>query len=203
MIRPWLRNQKDRTMRVFAVCVLPFMLNLSATAEWSESATVDYRDEVVVSYRAQLAGEYLIVEAVHAEGWHTYSMDNVERARERTGKERPETELPTRISVEGSLKVTGAWRQSPPKDLSQAEIHWYTWGFEERAIFAVNVVRSGSGSATITIDGQACNASRCRMVDRITIDISSTGSAESASVEQLLADLVEVRKDESEETEKD
>jgi len=37
-------------------------------------------------------------------------------------------EKDTQIEIAGDLAVVGKWRQSRPKDLSQREINWYTWG---------------------------------------------------------------------------
>ena len=63
-------------------------------------------DMHAVSYRARVEGDWLVVEATHEPGWHTYSMDNVIRAREKkSGKMRPETELPTVITPLGYFAV--------------------------------------------------------------------------------------------------
>ena len=79
--------------------------------EWSERAEVRGRRGAVVAYRAKVDGDTLIVEAAHEPGWHTYAMDNVRRAQEKTGKEQPETELPTVIAVTGGLsRATGVRR---------------------------------------------------------------------------------------------
>ena len=103
----------------------------------SSSSTPEQQDEAIVqvwlddmpavSYSARVEGDWLVVEANHEPGWHTYSMDNVVRARERSGKTRPETELPTAITPLDGLTIQGAWRQSPPLDLSTPDIRWYTW----------------------------------------------------------------------------
>ena len=52
-------------------------------------------ENLAVSYAARIEGDWLVVDALHEPGWHTYAMDNVQRAREVTGKARPDTELPT------------------------------------------------------------------------------------------------------------
>ena len=146
----------------------------------SAQAIVRHRATPVVTYTASLQGGYLVVEAEHAPDWHTYAMDNVQRARDKTGKEKPDCELPTRFDVEGPIELTGAWRQSHPADLSDPSIHWYTWGFEDRAVFAAPATVTGEGPITITINAQACNASSCSMVQdvKLTLDTSQRGENE-------------------------
>lgn len=151
--------------------------------DWSEKAMVERREGAVVSYRAKLDGNILLVEVTHAPGWHTYAIDNVERARKKTGKAKPETELPTRVALSGGLKAVGAWFQSKPKELSQPDIRWYTWGFEGTARFAVKVERVKGASATIKINGQACNASLCSMIDNITLSLPLPSDAQLDSAE--------------------
>lgn len=163
-----------------------------AFADWTDWSEVKMRRDPVVAYRAVLSGENLVIEVRHSEGWHTYALDNLERARERSGKETPETELPTRIAVAGGLRVVGPWLQSSPKDLSQTDINWFTWGFEGTARFAAKVERTGTGAeAVITINAQACNASTCAMVDRLEIKVPLDAPGAPATVE--LKDMVEGR----------
>ena len=150
------------------------------TAQWSETAEVRNREGIVVSYRAKLDGNLLVIEASHAPGWHTYALDNVERAQKKSGEAKPETELPTRIELKGELKVVGNWFQSKPKDLSQTEIRWYTWGFSDVSQFAVKVERVGT-QATILIHGQACNATSCRMIDGLAISLPLDSKEEFAA----------------------
>lgn len=177
---------------------LPLLLLIGTDAGWSEPAEVNFRRDVVVTYRARLDGDVLVVEASHKDGWHTYAMDNIERARQKSGREKPETELPTKISVSGALEVVGDWRQTPPKDLSMTEIKWYTWGFEGKSRFAAKVRRTSGDGATVKIEGQACNASSCAMVDtiEITLPVPETLSENS----DALADLVAVKLDAANET---
>ena len=167
-----------------AVALSVVAVPVSWTSEWSENAEVRQRLTAVVTYRAKLEGNVLIVEATHGEGWHTYAMDNIERARKKSGKESPETELPTRLDVAGGLALDGAWYQTDPKELSQLDIKWYTWGWDSVARFAAKVKRVSGDPATITINGQACNASLCSMVDGVTLTLpvpsaEDFGSAES------------------------
>jgi len=172
---------------------LALILSIGAVAtEWTESVEVRMRRDNVISYRAALVGDTLIVEAAHEEGWHTYAMDNVRRAREASGKEKPECELPTRIEISGALTVAGPWRQSEPIDLSNTDIKWFTYGFEGTTYFAANVKREGEGDATIRIDAQACNASKCSMVDGLELTISVDGQNDGSKPPIDLAALVDV-----------
>lgn len=127
-------------------------------------------DDLAVSYRARIEGDWLLVEADHEPGWHTYSMDNVTRAREKSGKSKPETELPTVITPVDGLRIRGDWRQSPPIDLSKPEMRWYTWGFEDRSYFAVRIAEPVLPSS-VRIDGQACTEERCAMVDALMVPV--------------------------------
>lgn len=153
-------------------------------------ATVSHRGEVVVTYRARLAGEQLVVEARHQPPWHTYAMDNLERAQQASGKPEPETELPTRIEVSGGLEVTGGWRQTPPEELSQPEIRWYTWGFSDVAWFAVPVERQSGTQARVSISGQACTESQCARIDDLVLVVSLDApplELEEIALERLVA----------------
>ncbi len=164
----------------------------ASAADWTDAKEVRMRRDHVMSYRAMLVGDTVIVEATHEAGWHSYAMDNVQRAREASGKEKPECELPTRIEVSGALEVVGPWRQSEPADLSNTDIKWYTYGFDGVAYFAAQVKRSGEGEATILIHAQACNASKCSMVDGLELTLTvSSDEAESDPPIDLDA-LVEV-----------
>lgn len=142
------------------------------TTQWSESVEVWYRQNIVVSYRAKLEGNMLVIEASHTSGWHSYAMDNIERARKKSGKTKPETEIPTRIELSGGLKIVNNWYQTEPIDLSQKEIEWYTWGFENVARFVVKVERVAGIEAIIKINGQVCDATTCTGIDDLTLSLS-------------------------------
>ncbi|MCH8328047.1 MAG: hypothetical protein IID15_05940 [Candidatus Marinimicrobia bacterium] len=158
--------------------------------QWSETAEVRNREGVVVSYRAMLDGNMLVIEATHAPDWHTYAMDNIQRAREESGRDRPETELPTRIELAGGLRIVGNWFQSRPKNLSQMEIRWYTWGFEEVVQFLAQVERVDGADALISINGQACNAAMCSYIGDLPISLSlPSGEDFSAGAARTSIDL--------------
>ena len=142
-------------------------------------------DEIAVTYAARLEGEWLVVEARHEPGWHTYAMDNVERAAAASGREAPETELPTRITPRSGLVLAAPWHQSEPLDLSDPDIRWHTWGFEGLAFFASRVVRADAG-ASIEIDAQACTDRLCAMVDGLRVAVTP-GADPSVDPESLAA----------------
>jgi len=162
-----------------------------ANDEWSAPVEVRRRHLKIASYRARLSGDVLLVEITHEPGWHTYALDNLERAKKKAGEPPLGIEKSTRIEISGGLKTAGKWRQSPPKDLSQPEIKWFTWGFEGAALFAVKVQRSGDAKeAVITINGQACKATTCAMIDDLKIRLPlESGGLRKTSFD--LASLIE------------
>lgn len=149
----------------------------SGIGRWSEVAEVRRRDLLAVSYRARLEGDRLLVEARHEPGWHSYAMDNVERARARSDREDPETEMPTRIEIEGGVRRNGPWSQSPPQELSRPELRWYTWGFSETIYFAAPVARVDGSPVAVRINGQACTESRCLWIDDLVLAVPTVRSA--------------------------
>ena len=166
---------------------------------WSPLVEARRRNLKVASYRAKLAGDTLLVEVTHEPGWHTYALDNLERAKKKAGEPPLGIEKSTQIELSGGLRTAGKWRQSPPKDLSQPEIQWFTWGFEGTALFAVKIRRSGKAKeAVITINGQACKETTCAMINdlEIRLPLDAAGSEKtsfdlSSLIEQ--GDLQDVR----------
>lgn len=158
---------------------------------WSPPVDARRRNLKVASYRAKLAGDVLLVEVTHEPGWHTYALDNLERARKKAGEPPLGIEKSTRIVLSGGLRTAGKWRQSPPTDLSQPEISWFTWGFEDTALFAVKVRRIGRAKeAVITINGQACKETTCAWIDDLEIRLPlNASSSEKTSFD--LASLIE------------
>jgi len=139
---------------------------LPAVADWSEPVEVRMGDELCVVYQSKLAGDALVVRVTPAKGWHTFTMDNERRAKEAlNGKMVLGVDGPTVVSLGEGLKTTGDWLQSEPDDFSKPELRWYSWGYEDPALFAVRVERSGSGAALIGVRGQACDATRCKNID--------------------------------------
>ena len=73
----------------------------------------------------------MVVQVKTADGWHTYAMDNKQRAKEAlAGKMSLGVEENTQVTVSQGLQVTGPWYQSEPKDFSQPKLRWFTWGFD-------------------------------------------------------------------------
>ncbi len=143
--------------------------------EWTQPVAVGLGDEHAVNYRAKLDGDYLVVQATQMSGWHTYAMDNEIRAKQAlAGKPSLGIDAPTRITVSGALALAGPWKQSEPHDYSKPEMRWYTWGYDEPALFAAPVSRTGPGAGEVAIRGQACDEKRCKNID-ITLSVPSEG----------------------------
>ncbi len=138
---------------------------------WTPPVEVRKGNLKVAAYRARLAGDALLIEVTHEPGWHTYALDNLERARKRAGEPPLGIEKDTKIEVSGGIEVAGKWRQSPPKDLSQPDISWFTWGFEGVSLFAAMVKKTGAAEGLIRINAQACKATTCAMVDDLEIKL--------------------------------
>lgn len=132
-------------------------------------------DELAVTYEARVEEDWLVVEVSHEPGWHTYAMDNVLRASEVTGKERPDTELPTVITPSPEIETAAPWRQTAPTELSQPDLLWYTWGFEDRSFFAAKLVRAEPGGS-VQVDAQACTDRLCAMVDALVVPVTRSGA---------------------------
>ena len=176
------------------ILTLAFAFTLVAqTPQWSEPAEVRYEDQVCVSYRARIDGSYLVVRATVGEGWHTFSMDNEQRAKEKlAGKQPLSIDKSTEIAPAG-LKIEGPWYQTPPKDLSHPELRWFSWGFDKEAVFVARVARAQGTSSRVTIRGQACTDKICKNVDTaMTVSIPAQRAA-NASPEIKLNDLAQVR----------
>lgn len=183
--------------RILTVLVLAALLapeaRVAFAEDWSEPVTVMRRRQgMVVEYRAKIESGWLVIQAKHGEGWHTYSMDNPQRASKKTGKEKPDTELPTRFELTGGLEVAGDWHQSKPKDLSMTDIGWFTWGFEEISYFSVPVTKTDGAEASIAIHAQACNINSCSMVEGQTITLSLGDVAEAGETPPIPEPFVKV-----------
>ncbi|MFC5051166.1 Trx7/PDZ domain-containing (seleno)protein [Rubritalea spongiae] len=127
---------------------------------WSATDTIRKGSEIVVEYRATIANKHLIIEAKHHKGWHTYAIDNPQRAINLDGK-KGNQELPTQIQLPAELKTLSNWKQSVPNNYSKPEIHWYTWGFEGTSYFAIELAKTPTSPTEIGIRSQACDATSC------------------------------------------
>jgi len=144
--------------------------------DWTRPVEVHHDVQKCVSYRARLTGDFLVIQATHETGWHTYTMDNKLRAQEKlAGKRSLGIDGPTEIAVTQGLELAGPWYQSVPKELSKPELRWYSWGFEGQALFAAKVRRVGAGPATVAVRGQACSDTTCKNIEvAISVPISNT-----------------------------
>jgi hypothetical protein len=162
--------------------------------EWTEPVEVRQELKRCVAYRARLGGEFLVIEATHEAGWHTYAMDNKQRAQEKlAGRRSLGIDRPTEIGLIEGLETSGPWYQTPPKDFSKPELRWFSWGFEGQALFVTKVRRSGAGPARISVRGQACTEAACKDID-LTILVPLTGPNPEATPRGIdLKSLVQVR----------
>ena len=147
----------------------------ASAGDWTAPVAVLHEMKPCVSYRAKLDGDLLMVQATIEAGWHTFAMDNQRRATEKlAGKKSLGMDMPTEIKVTG-LDVTGPWRQTAPKDFSKPELRWFSWGFEQQALFVARV--RGNAPAQIGIRGQACTESICKNINlEISLPAAETKS---------------------------
>lgn len=142
-------------------CALP---NLAGP--WSAPVDVLHELKPCVTYRGRFDAGYLVIEAVLQPGWHTFTVDNEERAaQKRAGKPSLGIDQPTQITAGSGLQFAGPWYQLPPKDFSKPALRWYSWGFENQALFVAKVQRAGKGPVQVQIRGQACTDTKCKNVD--------------------------------------
>jgi hypothetical protein len=163
-------------------------------AAWTESVEVRHDDNLCLSYKARLDGPFLVVQATVEPGWHTFAMDNKQRAAEKlAGKPPLSIDRATEITLTGGLQAVGPWYQTPPKDFSKPELRWFSWGFEQQALFAAKIRHSGSEPARIAIRGQACTETTCKNID-VTISLPLTSASKDADHSEIsLNNLVQVR----------
>lgn len=152
---------------------------MCCAADWGAPVEVQHEMKPCVTYRARIDGGVLTVRADVAPGWHTFAMDNEKRAAEKlAGKRSLGVDQPTRIVPAAPAEISGAWRQTDPKDMSKPEIRWYSFGYEGQAFFSAPVRLSGSGPVELHIRGQACTDSTCRNVDvKLVAPVSPAGPA--------------------------
>lgn len=174
-----------------AAKMMIFLLAAGAAARaagWTDAVEVTHEFKPCVSYRARLSGEFLVIRATLAPGWHTFTMDNKQRAEEKlAGRQSLGVDGPTEITLAQGLSVAGPWRQSRPKDFSKPEMQWFSWGFEEQALFAAKVRRSGRGPARIAVRGQACTATVCKQIDvAISLPLADGGTKGDVDLKALV-----------------
>jgi hypothetical protein len=138
----------------------------AADDDWTRPVEVTFDQKRCISFRAALIGEYLAVEAAIEPGWHTFG-----------------------------LEAGGPWLQSPPRDFSRPELRWFSWGFVDRALFAVTVRRSGKGPGQITVRGQICTETTCKRIDVVIVVPFPPPGSKSAIASPDFKDLIRVRRD--------
>ncbi|MBN8729644.1 MAG: hypothetical protein J0L64_03825 [Acidobacteria bacterium] len=173
-----------------AAVLLAALAALSAQAgEWSEPAVVTHQDDVVVQYRARIDGPYLVVKVALEPTWHTFTMDNERRAKERlAGKMSLGIDQQTEIKVTGGLKLAGPWLQPQPKDFSKPDLRWFSYGYEKEAIFAAKV--EGAAPAQLNIRAQACTETTCK---NINVNLEVPAATPGGKAELDPAKLVQVK----------
>src|SRR5262245_42933152 len=171
-------------MKILPIAVV-IVANLSAqSGGWSDPAEVRYEDQVCVSYRARLDGPYLVVRATIGPGWHTFAMDNEQRAKEKLAGKQP-------LSIDKSTEITaaeveseGKGYQTAPKVLWHPELGWVSWGFDTEARFVAKVAPIRGAASQLTIRGQACTDKICKNVDT-SIVLPSSGLKTSAAPSEI------------------
>jgi hypothetical protein len=94
------------------VFVVLGVAHAASSAEWSNAVEVRHDENLCVSYQARLDGPFLVVRASLESGWHTFAMDNRQRAEEKlAGKKSLGIDHPTEIVVTGGLEAVGPWYQ--------------------------------------------------------------------------------------------
>jgi len=160
------RARRTAVKAVKAMLVLVVFAAAARAGDWTDAVEVRHELKPCVFYRAKLAGQFLVVQATHEPGWHTYAMDNKQRAKEKlAGRDSLGIDAPTEIKLSQGLEVVGPWYQTPPKDFSKPDLLWFTWGYDGQALFVAKVRRSGAGPARIAVGGQACTETICKQID--------------------------------------
>jgi len=135
----------------------------AAATDWSQPVEVRHEDVLCVSYQARLDGPYVVVRATVGPGWHTFAMDNQERAKEKlAGK--PALSMDRNTEITGAA-IDGPWYQSPPKDFSRPALRWFSWGFDREALFAAKLRAAPAPGTRLRLRGQACTDTICKNID--------------------------------------
>ena len=171
-------SKLNRRTAVKAMMGLGLARGLTARpGQWSEAAEVRHDENLCLAYRARIDGEYLVIRAAIEPGWHTFAMDNRQRAEQKlAGKKSLGIDHPTEFKLTGGLEVAGPWHQTTPKDFSKPELRWFSWGFEGQALFVVKVRRAGTAPVRIGVRGQACTDVTCKNID-VTMTLAVGGAA--------------------------
>jgi hypothetical protein len=173
--------------------VLLFGIVSANAGGWTEPVEVRQEENLCLTYQAKLEGSLLIVRAKIEPEWHTFAIDIKKRAEEKlAGKPSLGIERATEFVLSGGLETVGLWYQSIPKDFSKPEIRYFSWGYEQSAIFAAKVKRTGAGPARIAVRGQACTETTCKNIDA-AISLALDDVKQEADPEINLKNLIQVR----------
>lgn len=154
---------------------------------WSSTETIQKGQEIAVEYRATIANKHLIIEAKHHTVWHTYALDNPQRAHQLKGK-KGNQELPTQFKLPEEIQVMGSWKQTTPNDYSKPEIHWHTWGFEGTSYFAIELAKTPIAPIEIGIRSQACDATSCAGTFDMKVEVPVSKNSEENPILQSILD---------------
>jgi DsbC/DsbD-like thiol-disulfide interchange protein len=171
-------------------------LDAARPSDWTNAVEVWHDENLCVSYRVKVDGPLLVVRVTLEPGWHTFAMDNKQRAAEKlAGKQSLGIDQPTEISLSGSLELVGPWYQSSPKDFSKPELRWFSWGFDQEALFVSRIRRSRGAPASIKLRGQACTETTCKNIAVVlpVPRINGQANVDAAPAEIDVKTLVPVR----------
>jgi hypothetical protein len=147
------------------ILIIP-RVNAAQPGEWTPPVEVRHDDNVCISYQARWDGSFLVIRATLGSGWHTFAMDNKQRAEEKlAGKPPLSVDRATEFIPAAGLEVAGPWFQTPPKDFSRPELRWFSWGFEGQALFTAKARHAGAAPARVSVRGQACTETICKNID--------------------------------------
>jgi hypothetical protein len=182
--------------------LLALVLTVSTADEpaWSTAAVVRQGSQPVVRFQARIDGDYLFVRATHEKEWHTYAMDNEARGlKTLQGRTSLGIEQGVAIGVKSGLEMDAPWLQTRPRDLSKPELRWYTYGFDQTAIFACRIKTVTSAPVVVRVRGQACSGESCRNID-VVLELGECRVSDEQTPQQaervktMLQDLVPVAK---------
>lgn len=161
-------------------------------ADWTPPVEVRQDDNLCLTYQARFDGSYLVIRARIESGWHTFAMDNKQRADEKlAGKPALSVDRPTSFSISGGAAIDGLWYQTAPKDFSRPQLRWFSWGFDREAVFAAKVKRVSTEPVQVAVRGQACTETVCKNIET-TIAIPAPPEA-SGTPELDLKSLIPIR----------
>ncbi|MEM7674304.1 MAG: hypothetical protein AAF212_13250 [Verrucomicrobiota bacterium] len=186
--RWWLRELPAEQKQILSEYLLPASEGLKPTFKWSPAAAAYYGDLAVVRYRAAMFGNTLVVEASHADTWKTYAIDNAKRSKEAFG-ENAQHENPTVINLPETVAPKDPWRQTRPKDYSKPGMNWFTWGFEGKAYFSIELESWPKEGFEIIVSAQVCDPKSCAMANNLVLTVPAENNAGASPAYRMIAVL--------------